>query len=192
MQKGKYFQRLEELADSVEVMPSGALLVRMARKAVGLGKRERNACLKIRVLENGCWMFGFSEHPKNYGTVYNNGKAIKANRFSFEFFKGPLGDKLACHTCDRPGCVNPEHLFAGTKSDNAMDASRKGRLPKHRAGGSWNSKKTHCPQGHPLSGDNVHTVKTKAGFNCRYCKTCRRASTQRQILKRKRFGRAKR
>ena len=32
-----------------------------------------------------------------------------------------------CHTCDNPCCVNPEHLFVGTRQDNVDDRERKGR-----------------------------------------------------------------
>lgn len=35
---------------------------------------------------------------------------------------------LVCHSCDNPPCAKGEHLFLGTKSDNARDAYRKGRL----------------------------------------------------------------
>ncbi|MGB7709575.1 MAG: hypothetical protein WBL95_08550 [Microcoleus sp.] len=30
-------------------------------------------------------------------------------------------------SCDNPSCINPEHLWAGTRSQNLLDASKKGR-----------------------------------------------------------------
>lgn len=36
-------------------------------------------------------------------------------------------NKLACHTCDTPACINPKHLFEGTYKINAQDMARKKR-----------------------------------------------------------------
>ena len=36
---------------------------------------------------------------------------------------------MACHKCDTPWCVNPEHIFIGTAKDNSLDAHAKGRFP---------------------------------------------------------------
>ena len=32
-----------------------------------------------------------------------------------------------CHRCDNPSCINPDHLFVGTRKDNVDDRERKGR-----------------------------------------------------------------
>ena len=39
------------------------------------------------------------------------------------------GDLLVLHTCDNPGCVNPDHLYAGTHKDNHLDMVTRNRAP---------------------------------------------------------------
>jgi len=43
-------------------------------------------------------------------------------------YKGevPAG-MLICHSCDNTACVNPDHMFLGTASDNNKDSMKKGR-----------------------------------------------------------------
>jgi hypothetical protein len=57
----------------------------------------------------------------------------------------------ACHKCDNPPCCNPAHLWWGTNAENMRDAAQKKRLV--------NTRKTHCPKGHPLSGKNVRIIR---------------------------------
>jgi hypothetical protein len=51
-----------------------------------------------------------------------------AHRYSYTVFIGDIPDGMfICHKCDNPKCVNPDHLFAGTRQDNVDDRERKGR-----------------------------------------------------------------
>lgn len=48
---------------------------------------------------------------------------------SFFIKNGFIDDNLlVCHKCDNPKCINPEHLFLGTYSENMNDCKAKGRL----------------------------------------------------------------
>ncbi len=65
----------------------------------------------------------------DYSRVWHNGKWAQAHRVAWEKSNGPIPLGLfVLHRCDNPACVNVEHLFLGTKRDNAEDAIAKGRF----------------------------------------------------------------
>jgi len=57
-----------------------------------------------------------------------------AHRVAWETAHGPIPDGLCVlHRCDNPPCVDVEHLFLGTRADNAADRNAKGRSSRHNA-----------------------------------------------------------
>jgi len=84
-----------------------------------------------KAADNQCWEWNAAKDPSGYGAFKFNGKKTNAHRVAYELEHGPITkDMEICHTCDNRSCVNPNHLFLGTRSDNMLDAYRKGRLPQ--------------------------------------------------------------
>lgn len=81
----------------------------------------------------GCWNWHGSINAYGYGRMLLSGKEAKAHRIAWEKAYGPIPSGLCVlHTCDNRRCVNPEHLFLGTKGDNNSDRKVKGRNADRR------------------------------------------------------------
>jgi len=80
--------------------------------------------------KTSCWEWTRHITKWGYGVVKVEGKAQLAHRISYLVFKGdPIG-MCVLHTCDNPKCINPDHLFLGTNSDNVKDKVSKNRQSK--------------------------------------------------------------
>lgn len=78
-----------------------------------------------------------------YGRFLLADKAKKAHRLSWADANGrDPGAVCVLHHCDNRRCVNPAHLFLGTREDNHDDMLRKGRRRVARGSESGMSKLT--------------------------------------------------
>lgn len=106
-----------------------------------------------RLSDGGCIPWIGTKDRCGYGRFLTNGKKIPAHRFVWTLKNGPIPKGLfVCHKCDNPACVNPDHLFLGTHTDNVRDCMAKGRK-------YYPVKKTHCFRGHEYSGANLRIKK---------------------------------
>lgn len=76
----------------------------------------------------GCWLWTNSVDTHGYGHLFYDGKLRLAHRLMWELTHGPIPKLMhVLHRCDIPRCINPDHLFLGTASQNMKDMHNKGR-----------------------------------------------------------------
>lgn len=94
-------------------------------------KNLENRFFKYIEKTDKCWIWTGSKDSKGRGKIKTSKpyrKELIAPRVAYYIFnkKDPL-NLYVCHSCDNPSCVNPEHLWLGTNSDNQKDCYQKGR-----------------------------------------------------------------
>lgn len=82
---------------------------------------------------SGCWEWtgckrGGYGHTIVGSRTDGTRRSERAHRLAYITWNGEIPDGFeVCHKCDNPCCINPEHLFVGTRQDNIDDRERKGR-----------------------------------------------------------------
>ena len=100
---------------------------------------------------SGCWLWSAAVTPSGgakgkppkafYGTILVGRRGTLAHRVSYQLHCGHIPSGMSVlHTCDVPLCVNPEHLFLGTQTDNMRDCVAKGRKIMPSGANHWRHK----------------------------------------------------
>lgn len=103
--------------------------------------------------QTGCHVWQGAPNHNGYGRIGINYKDYLAHRLSYELQVGPIPEGFfVCHKCDNRLCINPEHFFLGTISDNHADMVSKGR---HRYGAKqWKTR---------LTDEDVRAIRSMSG-----------------------------
>ena len=105
--------------------------ISLAHRAKVKPLEQRLAQKIIKGDKTQCWLWqGRLSGPARmrYGYLWHEGKSQRAHRLMWESVYGTIPNGLCVlHKCDVPLCLNPDHLFLGTKAENNADRDRKGR-----------------------------------------------------------------
>lgn len=119
---------------------------------------------------SGCWLWTGCLVTGGYGGLTVDKQIRLAHRLIYENFKGAIPKGLQIdHLCRVRCCVNPYHLEAVTLQENLRRGL--GNAAAILASAELQKAKTHCPKGHPYSGDNLVVQRGKD----RACRECNRA-----------------
>jgi len=109
----------------------------MASPPRGKGKAYQWLVDHVGYPHDYCLIWPFSL-TRGYGALSYLGQRHYAHRFMCKLAKGapPTPEHEASHSCGRgdEGCINPNHLFWKTKTENALDCRKHGTQAKHHGG----------------------------------------------------------
>ncbi len=127
--------------------------------------------------QNDCWVWIGAKDTYGYGAITFKGHQWRTHRLMWYLTYGNIPEGMCVlHHCDNPPCVNPDHLWLGTHTENMQDSSKKGRKRGWRAWGkgignvNLSQSSAQLPQHLPLRNLDstiwvlVHTAESRSGF----------------------------
>lgn len=110
-------------------LPTGGGYIRHVRCC---GRQEEFFWAKVERLPwSGCWIWMGYVQRFGHGWL---GQYGLAHRYAWKLMSRELrDDQFLLHLCDIPACVNPDHLYIGTRADNNRDKVLRGRILRGEA-----------------------------------------------------------
>lgn len=131
----------------------------------------QNMAAKIRVDEQGCWIFTGAVNSKGYGltAIDGDGSTRLSHRAAYELLVGqvPAG-RVVYHTCAVRRCCNPEHLVAAYPKQAMAHVQAAGRAVRSVLA-ERNAAKSACKRGHAFAPENT-LLDSRGHRTCRECK----------------------
>ncbi len=143
----------------------------MVPSPLTIGQQFSRLIARVPEIVSGkCWVWHGAKTPKGYGNFGGGTKGARwtvyCHRVSWEYHNGPIPEGLCVlHRCDNPPCVNPEHLFLGTKAENNADCWLKGRYNQGENRWSAKLKEIEIPAIRALLALGFSTVRVGRLFN---------------------------
>lgn len=130
--------------------------------------------LKVITRQSGCWEWLGAKYSTGYGIFTLKHKGMSAHRFAYIVTRGDIAPGIECdHLCRNRLCVNPNHIELVTGRENIL---------RGEGTGAKFARRTHCNNGHALTGNNV---RIRPNSSTRVCKTCAKQRTRPYLERRK-------
>ena len=132
------YERTKEHKRNASIANTGKVRTKEHRKNMSIAqmglKRKKKKIKYKRIsspypdLKSDCLMPFSHCKRKGYPLIRRKRKTENMSRYVYKKFCGKIPRGMfVLHKCDRPGCIQPDHLFLGTAKDNNQDCVKKGR-----------------------------------------------------------------
>lgn len=92
------------------------------------GKKENKPIRFIKIEKTGCWICTSHKLDDKGYPQCKGDKLVVKRLWKEKYGEWPKG-AICCHKCDNTACVNPDHVYPGTRSSNQRDMAIRGRSP---------------------------------------------------------------